>query len=288
MRSIQQNTEDLPLLRNGKPHVSYSEVSTWQSCPWKHKLVYIDGLSEDEPSPYLDYGTIIHDAVENFLKTREMNIEQAHQKIRDAWKRRGFDTEEFVVKQTARAASQNWKYKHANLDVWLRSATNSLEQLPSFLDENFPGWKPVAAEHMLYETIDPKNDGKFKGFIDCILELPNGKHVVIDWKTAGPRGWNRSKQSDFLTQAQIILYKNYWMEVTGLPSSKVKACFVLLKRESKPGKSVALVEISAGPKALAKATKMVRGMLTGMKAKFVIKNKLSCRFCEFSNTHHCP
>ncbi len=285
--SFIEKSEELPLLKNGKPHVSYSEVSTWQACPWRHKLAYIDGLSEDQISPYLDYGTIVHDAAEKFLNTGVINIDEVHTKIREAWELRGFDTDEFIQKQTARAASQKWKYRHADLDTWLRSAKNSLEQLPDFLDENFPGWKPVAAEHKLYETIDPDRDGKFKGFIDCVLELPNGKHVVIDWKTAGPRGWNRDKQRDFLTQAQIILYKNYWMEVTGMPSNKVKACFILLKRESKPGKSVAMVEVSAGPKSLAKATKMVRGMLGGMKSNFVIKNKLSCRFCEFANTPHC-
>ena len=71
------------MLKNGKPHVSYSEVSTWQACPWRHKLAYIDGLSEFVPSPYLDYGTILHDAVENFLKGGHVDLDVAHDKIRE-------------------------------------------------------------------------------------------------------------------------------------------------------------------------------------------------------------
>jgi len=282
-----QDCDNLPMLKNGKPHVSYSEVSTWQACPWRHKLAYIDGLSEFVPSPYLDYGTILHDAVENFLKGGHVDLDVAHDKIRSAWDKRGFDTTSFIEAQTARSASQGWKYKHVSLDGWLASAKNSLEQLPGFLEEKFPGWKPYAAEHNLYESVHGSEEGRFKGFIDCVLELPNGKHVVIDWKTAGPRGWNKDQRRDFLKQAQIILYKHYWMQVTGKPSKDVKTCFVLLKRDSKPGRSVDIVEVSSGPKMLASANKMVSGMLKGMRIGFTPKNRLSCKFCEFANTEHC-
>jgi len=287
-RSTSKFDPSLPLLKNGKPHISYSEVSTWNSCPWRHKLSYIDKISEFVPSPYLDYGTIVHDAAEQFLNGSPIDIDAVHQKIREAWAQRNFDSAKFITAQTARSASQGWKYKHVPLAGWLESAKNSLEQLPDFLDEKFPGWKPVAAEHVLYETVEGNETGKFKGFIDCVIELPNGKHVVIDWKTAGPRGWRSDKKRDFLTQAQIVLYKHYWMQVTGKPSNQVKTAFVLLKRESKPGKSMGIVEVSSGPKAMQKANKLVTGMLKGMKSGMVLKNRLACKFCEFRETVHCP
>ena len=283
----EKNSEDLPNLKNGKPHVSYSEVSMWQSCPWKHKLTYIDKVSTFEESPYLDYGTIVHDAVESFLKGSPIDIELAHDKIRAVWKKKGFDSPEFVEKQSKKADSQGWKYRHVSLSGWLESAKNSLEQLPLFLEEEFPGWKPVSAEHYLYEDVDGTEAGKFKGFIDCVLELPNGRHVVIDWKTAGPRGWHRDKQRDFLVQAQLVLYKHYWMKESGKSSHQIKTAFVLLKRDSKPGKSVSIVNVSAGPKARKKANKMVSGMLRGMNSGFSIKNRMSCKFCEFANTQYC-
>jgi len=284
---FRENITDLPLLKNGKPHISYSEVSTWKACPWKHKLAYIEKLSVFETSPYLDYGTIIHEAAEGFIGGSPIDIDAVHTKIRAAWEKNGFDTPKFIAYQTARAKSQNWRYKHVPLQGWFDSAKNSLEQLPTFLDETFPGWKPVAAEHNLYENIGGASTGKFKGFIDCVLELPNGKHVVIDWKTAGPRGWGSDKKRDFLIQAQIVLYKHYWMQLTGKSSQQIKTAFVLLKRDSKPGKSMAIVEVSSGPKMLERANKMVSSMLNGMKSGLTIKNRLSCRFCEFKNTEHC-
>jgi len=278
--------ESLPLLANGKPHVSYSEVSTWASCAWRHKLIYIDGLKSNDVSPYLDYGTILHDAAEGFLQTRKIDLTVVHSKICEAWKLNGFDTPEFIKAQTARADSQGWKYKHVPLQGWLDSATNALTQLPGWFDEKYPGWKIVAAEHRLYESID-NTVGKFKGFIDCIIELPNGKQIIIDWKTSGPGGWRREKQRDFLTLAQVALYKSFWMQVTGLDSKNIKVAFVLLKRDAKPGKSVSVVEVSAGPVVMTKTMKMVTNMLKGMNRGMALKNKHSCKFCEFSGTEHC-
>jgi len=277
----------LPLLANGKPHVSYSEVSIWAGCSWRHKLLYVVGLKSDDISPYLDYGTILHDAAEGFLKTRKIDLDIVHDKIRAAWKEHGFDTPEFIESMTARADRQGWKYKHVHLQGWLNSATNALTQLPDFLEETYPGWKTVAAEHVLYEPID-NTVGKFKGFIDCIIELPNGKFVVIDWKTSGPYGWRRDKQRDFMTLAQIALYKKFWMQSTGHKSKNVKTAFVLLKRDAKPGKSVGIVEVSSGPKVMAKAMKMVTNMLLGMSMGRALKNRFSCKFCEFIDTEHCP
>ena len=167
----------LPLLRNGKPHVSYSEVSTWAGCGYRHNLLYIPASDEEIISPYLDYGTIVHDAGESFLNTRKIDIPAVHEKIKEAWKKRG------------------WKYKHVKLPGWLDSATNALTQLPDFMEEAFPGWKTVEAEHMLYTDVI-KTTGYFKGYIDCVIELPNGKHVIIDWKTAGAWGWRRDKKQD--------------------------------------------------------------------------------------------
>tara|TARA_R110000803_G_scaffold109914_3_gene178271 strand:+ start:2189 stop:3070 length:882 start_codon:yes stop_codon:yes gene_type:complete len=276
----------LPLLRNGKPHVSYSEVSTWAGCGYRHNLLYIPASDEEIISPYLDYGTIVHDAGESFLNTRKIDIPAVHEKIKEAWKKRGFDDEKWVKEQTARARAQGWKYKHVKLPGWLDSATNALTQLPDFMEEAFPGWKTVEAEHMLYTDVI-KTTGYFKGYIDCVIELPNGKHVIIDWKTAGRYGWQRRKKEDFLTLAQVILYKHFWMRHTGKKSRDVKTAYVLLHREAKPGKSVSMVTVSSGPKVMAKAEKMVVNMLKNMASKFTLKNRYSCKFCEFANTERC-
>ena len=125
----QPNTEGLPLLKNGKPHVSYSEVSTWKGCSWRHKLIYLDGITSEDKSPYLDYGSIVHDAVENYLNGNPIDLDVTESKLREAWQKQGFDTEEYISSQTLRAKGQGWNYNHDRIDTWVKSARTCLEPI---------------------------------------------------------------------------------------------------------------------------------------------------------------
>lgn len=165
------------------------------------------------------------------------------------------------------------------------------DDVPRFLDETFPGWQSVSAEEALYEDIVGK-DIKFKGFIDVIIKVPrkNGtwKYWILDWKTAKSYGWDRRKKQDFLTQAQIVLYKHYWATKNSIPLRDVGCGFVLLKRGGKPGKMCDFVQVSSGPKTTEKARKMVTSMISAVNKKFFLKNRDSCTFCDFRDTPNCP
>ena len=50
-----------------REHVSFSEVKCWRECPWRHKLLHIDKIGTFEPSPFLDFGTTVHEGCETFL-----------------------------------------------------------------------------------------------------------------------------------------------------------------------------------------------------------------------------
>ena len=45
-------------------HVSYSEIKIWNECPYKHKLIYIDGLAGFEGNEYTCFGTALHSVCE--------------------------------------------------------------------------------------------------------------------------------------------------------------------------------------------------------------------------------
>ena len=278
------------LLPTGKPHVSFSEVKMWKECPWRHKLVHIDKVSEFEPSVHLDYGTILHEGIENFLKTGEMDIDSVLNELEKTWQERGYDSPENIEKQVLAAKQQGWTYKHNTIDEWKVSAFNSLSRLPSFMDENFENWKTIEAEHQLYEEIKGASGEKFKGFIDAIiLTEKNGKKKawIIDWKTSSARGWNRQKRQDFLMQAQLMLYKSFWAEKMSLRSRDISCGFVLLKKNTPENKAVELIKVSAGPAVMEKSQKMVRSAIKGIKSGLLLKNREACRFCEFKGTQHC-
>jgi len=272
-----------------KEHVSYSEIRQWKECPWRHKLLYIDKLSSFEESPHLHYGTIIHDSCEHYLKTKMLKIDEAKNKIKLAWDEHGFDSEDFIQLQTQKAELQGWKYKHNKLKDWIQWSETSIKSLPGFLDSTFPGWEYVSAEEPLYENIENMQT-KFKGYIDCIIKVPNKnkfKYWILDWKTSSGRGWSLDKQRDFNTQAQVILYKNYWAIKNNIQMKDVQCGFVLLKKVKTVGKSCQLIKVSSGPKNLEKSQKMIRSMIKTVEKKFFLKNRDSCMFCEFKNTNHC-
>ena len=272
-----------------KEHVSYSEVRQWKECPWRHKLLYIDKLRSFEESPHLHYGTIIHDACEHFLKTKELKIKEAQNKIKAAWDEHGFDSEDFIQLQTQRSQLQGWKYKHNKLKDWLQWTEVCLSSVSQFMDDTFPGWEIVSAEEAIYENME-NIPTKFKGYIDCIIKIPykdKHKYWVIDWKTSSGRGWSLDKQRDFNTQAQVILYKHFWGTKHNVEMKDIQCGFVLLKKVKTIGKSCQLIKVSSGPMNLEKSRKMVRSMIKTVEKKLFLKNRNSCMFCEFKNTDYC-
>jgi hypothetical protein len=279
------------VLPTGKSHLSFSEIKMWKECSWKHKLFHINKILLQEESPHLHYGTIVHAAIEDFLRTRVMLIEPAVEAIADAWDRYGFDGENFIEKQTARAQRDGWKYRHMGCEEWQTSAKNCLQSLPAFLDSKFHSWRTVDVEHELYEQVDGLDDVKFKGFIDAILltkdEKGKKKVWMLDWKTASPRGWDPQKQRDFMMQAQLMLYKTFWASKMELDIKDIACAFVLLKKSTKPEKCIQMIPVSVGPKAVEKSQKLLRSAAKGIQSGLALKNRDSCKFCEYRGTEHC-
>jgi len=252
----------------GKPHVSFSEVKNWHECGWRHKLIYVDKIVIDRPSPNLDFGTAVHAECEDYLKTKSMNIARLENTLRQKWEEKKFE----------------------NVETWIKEAKQILEDVPAFLDENFPEWTCIAAEHPLYEPIED-HDISFKGFVDGMIKAKNKRGQwclwVIDWKTSGPRGWSSDKRRDPLIQSQVVLYKNFCSQKFEIDPKDIKCGFVLLKRGLKKGKACELIEVSAGPKTLEKSSKYVTSMIGGVKTNKFMKNRSSCKFCDYKGTEHC-
>lgn len=256
----------------GKPHVSYSEVSCWTACGWKHKLTYVDKVPlPDQDWIHANFGTHVHTGVENYLKTRTMNIEAVTQAIEKEWIEKG------------RKEIEKWK-------TW---AHNILTDFPGWMDENFPGWELLGAELSLYEDIPEEESIKFKGFVDCVIRAPlneektRWKVWILDWKTGPAYGWKREKLEDDLTLAQLWLYKSFLTRKLDVNSREMGCAFVVLKKGAKPGSTISRYDISVGPKPMEKGEKMVRNMVTGVRKGKFIKNKYSCEWCDYRKAGIC-
>ena len=67
----------------------------------------------------------------------------------------------------------------------------------------------------------------------------------------------------------------------------IRCGFVLLKRGGKPGKVCELVTVSVGPKTYEKGLKLMRNMIKTVRKGMYLKNRNSCKYCQFYQTSHC-
>jgi hypothetical protein len=263
--------EDLP---TGKKHVSFSEVKLWKECSYRHNLVHIKKLDVFKPSPVLEFGTAVHSACEDYLLTKVMKIEICLNALDEAWKRHS-SLEEFSEKSLATAKSE---------------ASIILNELPEFLEREFPGWEVVDAEHQLYEAVDG-HPHAFKGFIDGVIKSKGKRgedlYWIIDWKTSN-RGWFKDQRADETKKYQLALYKNYWSKKNPqVPFKDIRCAFVILKKQAKAGEHCELFAVSMGDVPIQRSLKVVGNMLTSVKRGVAIKNRDSCTWCEFKGTEWC-
>lgn len=263
--------ESLP---TGKSHVSFSEVKSWSECSYRHYLAQIKKIDLSKPSPVLEFGTAVHLALENFLKTKVLNVELATMALENAWKKHE-NVENFTQEALKKA-------KEDSIAILL--------EFPSFFENNFPNWELVDAEHQLYEQIDG-HPYAFKGFIDGIIKATGKRGETIYWildhKTT-QRGWFRDKRSDEMTKAQLALYKNFWCKKNPNISPKnVRCAFILLKKSAKVGEHCELFSVSLGEVPIKRSLKVVNNMIFSVKKGTALKNRESCLYCDYKNTEYC-
>ena len=158
------------------------------------------------------------------------------------------------------------------------------EAVPA-LYETFGEWKLIEAEEKLYEGISECEDYMFKGYIDLVIRTEDGKYHIIDWKTCS-WGWDARKRSDPMVTYQLTLYKKYFAIKHDIDPSEIETHFALLKRTAKRNQ-VEFIDVSSGTIKTNNATKLLMLALKNIENKKAIKNRLSCKGCQFYKTEHC-
>jgi hypothetical protein len=283
--------EDKTILPTGKYHVSYSEVNTAcgsDGCGWKHKLKYVDGHEEPD-TEHTIYGRIIHEALQGWLLKNdsvwfdwEARVEECQKEVEQEFEKLGFNPKpDSLAKE------------------WILPIKTILTKVPDWMDQTFPNWKPVAAELQLFEPIQGHTNKWFKGFIDAVIKVPKQPrkgskkpavgyvYWVLDWKTTS-WGWDSKKKQDKFKRMQLALYKHYLSLKLDIPLENIKCGFILLKRTAKKDNNLELLEVSVGEKTRQEAVNLVSECVSMISRKFWLKNRNSCRFCEFRGTQLCP
>jgi hypothetical protein len=258
-----------------KKHISYSELKMWADCPRKHKLVYIDKLKGFTGNEYTAFGSSIHALCENAIQDRldetefddffDEHFDRELEQLGDDFERR----EELITEMRGQAKILS-------------------PQIIPEVKNIFGDFAVVSVEEKLYEKIiDFSLDNLlFKGYIDLVIKTTDGKYHIIDWKTCS-WGWDRDKKNSKLITYQLTLYKKFFCQKHNIDPKLVETHFALLKRTAKKN-NVEIFRVTSGPKKTANATDLLHKALVNIDRKMYIKNRLSCKGCEFYKTKNCP
>ena len=252
-----------------REHISYSELKIWNECAYKHKVKYLDRVKGFKGNEHTLFGTAVHDVCEKALLTGSVDLSSyfLHRYLREVEKIKSLGVE-------------------LKPDLLCEMEAQGKSLVPAILpavNEAFKRYNVISTEEELYESIDG-SDIKFKGYIDLVLKVDDTYHI-IDWKTCS-WGWNARKKNDKILGYQLVLYKYFFSRKHGIDLKKIETHFALLKRTAKKER-VEIFRVSSGNKKVENALNLLNRANYNIAKHVSIKNRMSCKMCEFFNTEHC-
>ena len=250
------------------PHISFSALKDWNTCAWYHKLTRIDKVKGFTGNAFTAFGNAIHEVCEKKLLKEEI------------------DEEPYFLERFEHFLGTLDKEPDQKLVSDMRSQGKAiLPEIEDALEDYFGEYEVLGSEIPLDEPIENEDHFIFKGYIDGVIATPDGKIHIFDWKTCS-WGWDAKRRSAPMTTYQLTLYKYFFARKMEIDPKNIETHFALLKRTSKKDK-VEFFRVTSGPRKTENATKLLKKALYNIKNKRYIKNRLSCRFCEFNKTEHC-
>ena len=148
------------------PHISYSELKDWKFCPFYHKLTRVDGIDGFKGNEYTAFGSAIHSVCEKKLLQEDID-------------------KDFFVKELKKniAALEDVEINKKLVHQMMGQGNKIIPEIEDALQDYFEEFEILAVEMPLMEPIDGEDDYRFKGFVDAVVQTPDGKVHIFDWKS---------------------------------------------------------------------------------------------------------
>ncbi len=255
-------------------HISYSELKNWWTCPHKHKLIHIDEIDGFQGNQYTAFGTALHDVCESMLL--DPKVEKEAVKL--------FESNFFDQIKSLKDKDISFDKDMAK-DMYIQGKDIIPEIMPA-VEDYFEEYEVFSTEEKIYEDIeDIEGDYKFKGYIDLVIKTSDNKYHIIDWKTCS-WGWNAKKRADPQITYQLTFYKHFFAKKHGIDPNMIETHFALLKRTAKKNR-VEIFRVTSGNIKTKNALNILYKAIHNISKKVFVKNRLSCKYCEFYGTKHC-
>jgi len=174
------------------PVYSHSRLATYENCPQKYKLQYIDRIELPEGGEGIEafLGSRVHDVLEKLYKelilTKVNTLEDLLAYFKDEWDRNWHGNVVIVKKGFTKD-----HYRNAGKE----SITNYYKRHQPFNQS-----KTLATEQLLTFKID---DYTIRGFIDRLSQTSKGIYEIHDYKTSG----SLPSQDKLDNDRQLALYQ---------------------------------------------------------------------------------
>jgi putative RecB family exonuclease len=169
-------------------HLSYSQISTYLTCPLRYKLHYVDLVPPAFTTAALVFGSSLHEAVAAYYQSRlegdPIRSDQMLDVYRDTW----------------RNAVGVKFFNGDNEDSLLKKAQQLIQVFHEHVDPDLM----VLGVEEFFEVQLATEVPPFHGYIDLIEESPSGRVTVADLKTASKKLADNSVHSNMQLTAYSI------------------------------------------------------------------------------------
>lgn len=232
--------------------LSYSSISTYETCPAKYKFQYEDRLPRTE-TPALSFGDVLHRTLYRFHDRPvpvPPSVEELHEILESEWSSDGYrDPGEEAL--------------------YLAHARQVLED---YHRENAPAFRiPAALEHRF--TIDVEGV-QVHGVIDRMDRIPGGGYEIIDYKTSRRLPARQYVEADL----QLSVYYLAAREIWGVEPERLTLYYLL------PGQRMTTTRTPADADELRRRIATVAERIDA--GKFEPRANPLCDWCDFQA--HCP
>ena len=210
-------------------NVSYSQYNLWSQCPYRWKLLYIDGLREFTDSIHTMFGTSMHEVLQFYLHIMyTKSIKEADSiDVEDLLRQRMQHHYERIMKENGGEVfcTEN------DMVEFFQDGCDILDWFKRRRAQYFSkkGYELVGIETELNYKM--KGNVVFKGYIDLVVhDTIRDKYIVYDIKTS-TKGWNKYQKKDKNKTDQLLLYKQFYSLQMKVPIDKIEVEFFIVKRK---------------------------------------------------------
>lgn len=274
--------------------VSYSQYSTYATCPHQWYLTYIEGKHPYQASIHTVFGTAFHETLQKYIEIMYNESGAAADKI---------NLEELFTERFRAIYSQEYEKtkEHfsnaAEMREFYDDGITILDWIQKRRNKLFTIRKVNLLGIELPLLVNISKNIFLKGYIDFVLyDTELDKIYIYDIKTS-TRGWGEREKKDDTKLSQILLYKEYFGKQFGFDPDRIEVEFFIVKRKIWENSEYAIPRVQSFKPASGKTKR--RQAIEKFEAfikdcfdesgkpqiKSYIKNigESSCKWCPYAN-----